>query len=176
MLEIADKPAAIEHPGIEPRAQAQSEKAQGERVRNAPIPRDIPPSERATAHDWQRLLSFLPGLRISESERARMAAGIREQLDRETVLEPLGNGRWRIGQGNATRIYSDAPAVLAVAHKALQGQVQHATDKANAMRNRLRRAASWLERDARAPLLAKKLRRVQVITDQRGRVLIQAEQ
>lgn len=114
----------------------------------------------ATAYDWRLLLALLPSLRLSQETVARLSHSIEAILAAEVVFEPVGVGHWRIGQGGTIRVYTEVPAGLPAAYEALrQGGVLYAADD-NAVRMRIRRTAKWLVREALAPLLAERVRRI----------------
>ncbi len=103
----------------------------------------------------RRLIPFLPSLRFADSERAELTAWLQAALASAITFEPLAGGRWRIGQGDQVRTFTEARVDLELAHRAWRAG---AIEGDNAARNRLRRAADWIEREARAPVLADKLR------------------
>ena len=114
----------------------------------------------------RQLIAFLPSLRISEASRRQLTAWLEGALASAIVFEPLDDGRWRIGQGESVGIYADAPPVLAIAYQALQGEdVPLRGSAPDAVRNRLRRAAGWLERHANAGAVADALRSLRVERD-----------
>lgn len=123
-----------------------------------------------SAEAWRTVLRFLPSLRIRDDMRAELQAGIEAILAARTVLQFLGGGAWRIGQGESVSVYTArVPEALAIAYEAMRrGEACFAGCADDAMRNRLRRTAGWLERVAKAPLLANRLRRLRVCA---GRVI-----